>query len=158
MAMAKKKKVVVGGTFDILHDGHKALLRKAFALGEVTIGLTSNIWAENIKKRKVKNFKPRKKELEDFAGREFKVKPKIVKIEDKFGPTLKEDFDYIVVSPITYPTAALINRKRQKRNKKPIKIVKIEFVLAEDGKPISTTKILKREIDRQGKLLKQANF
>ena len=174
MAIEKKKKVVVGGTFDIFHEGHKAFLRKAFALveedkssslpfavarvGEVTIGLTSNILAKNTKKRRVKDFKYRKKELEDFIKKEFKVKPKIVKIEDKFGPTLKEDFDYIVVSPITYPTAALINRKRQKRNKKPIKIVKIEFVLAEDGKPISTTKILKREIDRQGKLLKQANF
>jgi len=113
-------------------------------LGEVTIGLTSNIWAENIKKRKVKNFKPRKKELEDFAGREFKVKPKIVKIEDKFGPTLKEDFDYIVVSPETYPGAVLINLKRKKIKKKLIKIVKIEFVLDEDGKPISATKIFKK--------------
>lgn len=170
MAIEKKKKVVLGGTFDIFHEGHKALLRKAFALveedkssslpfaaarvGEVTIGLTSNILAKNTKKRRVKDFKYRKKELEDFIKKEFKVKPKIVKIEDKFGPTLKEDFDYIVVSPITYPTAALINRKRQKRKKKPIKIVKIEFVLAEDGKPISATKILKGEIDRQGKLLK----
>lgn len=154
MAIEKKKKVVVGGTFDIFHKGHEAFLRKAFGLGELTIGLTSNILAKNTKKRKVKGFKYRKKELEDFIKKEFKVKPKIVKIEDKFGPTLKEDFDYIVVSPITYPTAELINRKRQKRNKKPIKIVKIKFVLAEDGKPISSTKILKGEIDRQGKLLK----
>ncbi len=149
MAMVKKKKVVVGGTFDILHEGHKAFLRKAFTLGEVTIGLTSNIWAENIKKRKVKNFKLRKKELEDFARKEFKVKPKIVKIEDKFGPTLKEDFDYIVVSPETYPGAVLINLKRKNIKKKPIKIVKIEFVLDKDGKPISATKILKNKLAKR---------
>lgn len=150
--------MVVGGTFDILHEGHKALLRKAFKLGEVTIGLTSNIMARKMKKREVEDFKRRKKELEDFIAKEFKVEPRIVKIEDKFGPTLKEDFDYIVVSPATRPTATLINRARQKGNKKPIKIVKIEFVLAEDGKPISATRILKGEIDRQGKLLTQANF
>lgn len=154
MAIVKKKKVVVGGTFNILHEGHKALLRKAFELGKVTIGLTSNVMARKIKKREVEDFKYRKKELEDFIIKKFLVKPKIVKIEDKFGPTLEEDFDYIVVSPATYPTAILINQERQKRNKKPIKIVKIEFVLAKDGKPISATKILKGKMDKPEKLLK----
>ncbi len=143
--MVKKKKVVVGGTFDILHEGHKAFLRKAFTLGEVTIGLTSDIMAKKTKKRKIRDFRLRKRELADFIKKEFKVKPKIVKIEDKFGPTLKEDFDYIVVSPETYPGAVLINLKRKNIKKKPIKIVKIEFVLDEDGKPISATKILKKQ-------------
>jgi len=155
MAIAKKKKVIIGGTFDVFHKGHEAFLRKAFSLGDLTIGLTSNIFAKKTKKRRVKDFRYRKKELENFIKKEFKVKAKIVKkIEDKFGPTLKEDFDYIVVSPLTYSTAELINRIRRKINKKPIKIVKIKFVLAKDGKPISSTRILKGEIDRQGKLLK----
>lgn len=145
MTRVKKKKVVLGGTFDILHKGHKVLLRKAFELGEVAIGLTSNIMAREIKRRKVKDFKYRKKELEDFIRKEFKVAPKIIKIEDKFGPTLKKDFDYIVVSPATYSTAVLINQKRQKIKKKPIKIIKIKFILDGGGRPISTTRILKRK-------------
>ncbi len=144
MVIIKKKKVVVGGTFDILHEGHKAFLRKAFTLGEVTIGLTSDIMAKKTKKRKIRDFRLRKRELADFIKKEFKVKPKIVKIEDKFGPTLKEDFDYIVVSPETYPGAILINLKRKNIKKKLIKIVKIEFVLDKDGKPISSTKIFKK--------------
>ena len=155
MAIIKKKKVVVGGTFDILHEGHKALLRKAFKLGAVTIGLTSNIMARKIKRREVKDFKYRKKELEDFITKNFSIKSKIIKIEDKFGLTLGEDFDYIVVSPKTYKTAVLINKKRQKTNKKPIKIVKIKFILAQDRKPISSARILKGEIDKEGRLLKK---
>lgn len=150
----RDKKVVVGGTFDIFHKGHETLLKRAFGLGKVIIGLTSNAMAEKMKRRKVRDFKLRKKELENFIKKEFKQKPKIVKIENKFGFTLKKDFDYIVVSPKTYETAVLLNKERQKRNKKPIKIVKIKFVLARDRKPISSTRILKGEIDRQGKLLK----
>lgn len=138
----------------MLHKGHKALLRKAFELGKVTIGLTSNTMAASLRREEVEDFKDRKKELEDSIAQDFSTKAKIVKIEDKFGPTLEEDFDYIVVSPSTYPTAILINRERQKRNRKPIEIVKIEFVLADDGKSIFSARILEGEIDRQGKMLK----
>ncbi|MBZ9578571.1 phosphopantetheine adenylyltransferase [Patescibacteria group bacterium] len=152
--LKRSKKVVIGGTFDILHDGHKALLRRAFGLGEVAIGLTSDIMAKEIKKRKIEDFEQRKKELEDFITKEFKTKPEIVKIEDKFGFTLAKDFDYIVVSPETYETAQLINVERQKRKRKPINIVKIKFVLAEDEKPISAKRISRGEIDRKGRLLR----
>jgi len=148
------KKVVIGGTFNILHNGHKALISRAFEIGETTIGLTSDILARQLKKTKVEDFQHRKKELEDFIIAKFLKKPKIIKIEDRFGPTLKQDFEYIVVSPETGKTAELINAKRRENNKKPIKIIKIKFVLAEDGKPISATRILNKEIDGQGRRLK----
>ena len=135
------KKAVIGGTFDILHKGHKAFLRKAFSLGRVTIGLTSDKMAKRIRRRKVRSFKLRKKELEKFIKANFRKKARIIKIKDKFGPTLKENFDYIVVSPATYKTAVLINKLRNKRKRKPIKIEKIKFILGKDGKPISATKI-----------------
>jgi len=148
------KKVVIGGTFDILHKGHEALLKRAFRLGEVFIGLTSDKMAQKLRKRKIKSSKERKKELKNFITKKFKVEPKIFKIEDKFGFTLKRDFDYIVVSPETYQTAVKINKERLKRKKKLIEIVEIDFVLAEDGKPISAERITKGEIDREGKLLR----
>jgi len=149
----KQKKVAVGGTFEIIHRGHIALLKKAFGLGEVFIGLTSDRMAFQIKKRKVKPFKERKKNLEKKIKEIFSRKAKIFKIEDEYGTTLKEDFDYLVVSPETEKTAVLINKKRKLMNKKPIKIVKVEFVLAQDKKPISDTRILRGEIDKEGNLL-----
>lgn len=145
------KKAVVGGTFDILHKGHKALLKKAFQLGKVSIGLTSDKMAKKRKGREIQVFGARKRELENFIKVELKTKAEIFKIENKFGSTLEEDFDYIVVSPKTYQTALIINEERKKKNKKPLKIVKIDFVLAHDGKPISSQRILAGEIDREGK-------
>lgn len=155
MAKVLKKRVVIGGTFETLHKGHLALFKRAFGLGEVFIGLTSDKLAKKHKKRKVKDFKERKKNLASFVKNEFSVVPNIVKIEDKFGPSLKEDFDYIVVSSETYKTAAMLNEERKKLGKKPLKIIKINFVLAEDGKPISDSRILRDEIDSEGKLCKK---
>jgi len=138
------KKVVIGGTFEIIHKGHETLFKKAFSLGSVFIGLTSDAMVKKTKKIKTKGFTYRKKYLKNFIKKEFKVEPEIGKIENKFGPTLKRDFDFIVVSPETYKNAVLINKERRKINKKPIKIIKIKFVLGKNGKPLSSTGILKR--------------
>ena len=144
--MERKAKVVTGGTFDVLHKGHAALLKKGLSLGEITVGLTSDKMAKRTKKRKVRDFRSRKKDLENFLKRSSAKRCRIVKIEDKFGPTLKEDFDYIVVSPETYENALLINEKRRKKGRRPIKIVKIKFVYGKNGKPISATDIIKSRL------------
>jgi cytidyltransferase-like protein len=136
----EKYKVAVGGTFDILHKGHEALLKKAFFLGEVFIGLTSDKYAKS-KKRKIKTFLERKKNLESLIKRKSWGKFSIYKIEDKFGDAVKGDYDYIVVSPESLPVAEEINIERGKRKKKPIKIVKIPFVLDKSGKPLSSTNL-----------------
>lgn len=151
----KNKKVVIGGTFEVLHEGHKVFLKKAFSLGNnIFIGLTSDSMAEKTKGRTVIDFERRREVLEDFISKNFKVDSRIEKIKNEFGPTLQEEFDCILVSPETHKTALLINEKREKVNKKPIEIIEIEFVLAEDKKPISSTRIIRGEIDKEGKLLK----
>ncbi|MFA5355160.1 MAG: pantetheine-phosphate adenylyltransferase [Candidatus Paceibacterota bacterium] len=134
------KKVAVGGTFDILHKGHEALLKKAFSLGEVSLGLTSDNYAKR-KKRKIKKFSERKKNLENLIKRKFKKSFAIYKIEDKFGDALKRNYDYIVVSPESVSVAREINARRKKLGKKLIKTVKVPFVLDKCGKPISSTRL-----------------
>jgi pantetheine-phosphate adenylyltransferase len=79
----------------------------------------------------------------------------VTRLNNPCGPTLEEDFDYIVVSPETYPVALKINRIREEKGKEPLKIVYVEYVMAEDGIPISSTRIAEGEIDRHGKLKKK---
>lgn len=148
------KRVIVGGTFDLLHAGHKALLKKAFELGRVKIGLVSDEMAHLMKNRPIAGFLFRKKELADFVKNNLAAEPEIFPLDDKFGEALAGDFDYIVTSPETYQAALEINQKRQAAGKKILEIIKIDYVLAEDGQPISSTRIANGEINQNGQLLK----
>ena len=146
------KKVVVGGTFDPIHEGHRALLKKAFELGEVHIGLTSDEMARK-KRHTVRPYRERIKNLKEFIEKNFKKKAIIREISLPFGNTVSEHYDYIVVSPETHSAALKINHIRMERGLKPIEIIKIDFVNAEDGSPISSTRIRRREIGLRGELL-----
>jgi pantetheine-phosphate adenylyltransferase len=143
--------VAIGGTFDVLHDGHKALLKKAYILGDVLVGLVSDEMAK--KAHVVNTYNSRKKSVTAYIKALTGTDPLIVALNDPYGPTLEQRFDYIVVSPDTLPTAKEINALRSQRGLPPIKIVCVDFVLAQDGKPISSTRIHDGEIDVHGVLL-----
>ncbi len=149
-------RVVVGGTFDPLHDGHRTLLKKACELskgGGLFIGLTSDKMAKN-KSHKVDGYCTRYDAIMEFTSAQG-IKPEIIKLDDPYGPTLRDDFDYIVVSPETHPTALKINEIRREKGLKPIEIVLVDYVFADDGLPISSSRISEGEIDEHGKVLKK---
>ncbi len=150
-------KVAVGGTFDPIHDGHIVLLSRAFELGkddEVVIGLTSDEMAHSTRTRPVQDYETRLKNLKETVRKAFGIDDvRIVKIDDKCGSSIYEDFDYIIVSPETLPMALKINRFREKRGMKPLKISMIEYKLAQDNERISSTRISEGKIDRHGRLL-----
>lgn len=159
--MEKKfKNVAVGGTFDEFHKGHRALLMKAFEVGEkVLVGLSSDEFAEKLRRQKnhvIACYEKRLAELKEFLKQHnFLERAEIIPLTDAYGVTLSQEcLDALVVSRETEYMAQEINKKRGKKGLKPLKIIVIEMVPAENCVPISTTRIRHGEIDREGHLLK----
>ncbi len=157
--MKKVKNVAVGGTFDELHRGHKALLTKAFDVGEnVLIGLSSDEFAEKINKPHiVASYEERLKDLERFLQEYgWSVRAKIIPLNDPYGVTLEKGLvDALVVSKETESIATNINKKRKEKKLPPLQIFVIDMIPSENHTPISTTRIRSGEIDREGHVLKQ---
>lgn len=155
----KFKTVAVGGTFDELHKGHRALLMKAFESGEhVLIGLCSDKLVESLMKPHVTApYKERLEELKEFLFRMGLLeRAEILPLNDPFGVTLREGcVEALVVSRETEAMAHRINAERARRGLKPLEIVTIDMVPSENHAPISTTRIRNGEIDREGRLLKK---
>ena len=148
----KYEKVAVGGTFDRFHKGHEKLLGKAFEIGNnILIGVTSDEFGG--KKGNIDPCSKRISKLEEFL-KKFNSKYIVKKLEEPYGPTIYDpEIDAIVVSRETKPIADKINEIRISKGMKPLEIFIIDWVLADDGKPISSTRIRNGKIDRNGKIL-----
>lgn len=149
-------KVCLGGTFNVLHLGHKKLIDKALELagenGLLFVGVAKGKMIDH--KKDVKKFEYRKQQIISYVKSKKILDNILIKpIYDKYGPTIDEDFDFIVVSPETKSVALEINEKRKKNGKKSIQIITIPYVLADDKKPISSTRILNNEIDEKGNIV-----
>jgi pantetheine-phosphate adenylyltransferase len=151
------KRVVVGGTFDVIHKGHRVLLKKAFNLSRfVSIGLTTDEYAKKIKSYTVIAYRKRKKMVEELLKREGWIKRcEIVPLSDPYGiTTSSEEVDAIIVSEETLGRAREINSIRRRKKLYPLDIICVGMVWAEDKKPITTTRIREGEVDLEGTVLK----
>ncbi len=147
------RKIAVGGTFDKFHKGHEELITTAFNLGkEVLIGITSDSFAGG-KNHEIESFAIRSKNIDSFV-KKFNKKYEIKEIFDAFGTADKDPLlDAIVVSNETEKSAELINIERHKNGFSLLDIIVIDWILADDGNPISSTRIRKGEINDRGNTL-----
>jgi pantetheine-phosphate adenylyltransferase len=82
------------------------------------------------------------------------VNYEIAKLDGDFGPAVTTgDVEALVTSTETQSKGKLLNEMRAKIGVKPVKVVTVELVKAEDGSTISSTRIRIGEIDRQGRRL-----
>lgn len=147
------KKTIIGGTFDNFHKGHEELISRAFDLGDsVVIGVSSDQFAQRFRTGEVESFKSRCNTLNHFC-KQFGKEYKTVEINDFYGPsTTDPKLEAIVVSEETSLRAKEINAVRTKKGLNKLAIVEIPFVLAKDGKPISSERVRGGDVDRDGNL------
>ncbi len=145
--------VATGGTFDHIHAGHRRLLEKSFEVGEtVIIGLTSDEFVAKVGKRPDLDYVAREKALRGYIDTHFPGRKYVVaKLFDYFGPGIAmAEVQALVASPETASRLSLANRMRAERGFPPLELVTVDWVNAEDGRPISSTRIRKGEIDEEG--------
>lgn len=151
------KLVGVSGTFDKLHKGHKVLLLKALEVGErVVVGLTSDeMCSKKPLSEKIDPFEVRRANLERFFEENGSLsRVEIITLNDPYGPAIEDSgLEAIVAGEDVAWRVEEINRIREKKGLPPLKLIVVELVKACDGERISSTRIRKGEIDREGRLL-----
>lgn len=140
----------VGGTFNVLHEGHKELLDAAFRNSdEVFIGITSDAMASASRDR-INPFTIRKNAVKEYAERKD-IPFSIFEISDPFGPAVEfADLDVLVVSEETAETGKQINNERKRRGLRPITLEIIGMRKGPDGNVISSREIIKGSYSRSG--------
>ena len=139
----------VAGTFNIIHDGHLSLLKKAFEVGDkVLIGLTSDEMA-SAGRDAFTFYDIRKRELERTV--EGWGDYEIFQIDDIYGPReIMDAVDILVVSEETLQNGHRLNEERAYRGVKPLELVVVPLKMSDKGEKISSSSILRGDYGRDG--------
>lgn len=130
--MEKYNKVLVGGTFDRLHLGHKLLLTKALNItcNQLIVGITDKTMLKNkVLFKLIEPIEIRinnvKKYLEELNVHQVKIT--IIIIYNKYSISVTDEtLDAIVLTDETLNTGLDINSIREINKLKPLKIVQIK--------------------------------
>jgi pantetheine-phosphate adenylyltransferase len=154
--VATRGRVVLGGTFDHLHVGHEALLTTAFRAGRhVGIGLTTGGYLAGHPKPRAGRIQPysvRRRRLAAWLRARFPPNRwTITPISDAFGGSVGPGVAGLVVSADTIEGGRRVNAERARRGRRPVPVLVVPLVLADDLRPVSSRRVRAGEIDRNGR-------
>ena len=135
------------------------MLSEAFNIGDkVLIGVTSDKLAKSLKKHHpVRPFPQRVRDVRAFLiTKQWSSRARISQLNEPYGPAYRRrKLQALVVSEGTLKSGWRLNKLRQKKGLKPLHLQVVRMLAADDGGPISSTRIRGGEIDPKGHLLKR---
>lgn len=150
----KYQYLAVGGTFDHLHRGHKKLLDTAFSLApKVAVALTVKDFSQHKEiAQAILPYHIRYQELLAYLkNKNFIKRASIFPLHDIYGIARDDKtLDSIIVTKKTYNNAVKINKLRLAHALPHLNIIKVSYIKSSDGRIITSTRIRKGEINRDG--------
>ncbi len=152
--MVQYNRVLVAGTFDRLHQGHKLLLDKALEVtaksGELVIGISGNsMCADKKLARLIEPIEKRQAQVNQYIQSINKsyIKVTLMLIHDKYSIGITDlTLECLVLSDETAKTGEEINQLRLANGLKPLVLVQITRICG-----TSSTQL--RELDLKTRLL-----
>ena len=150
--MRRHRQAVLGGTFDRLHAGHRALLRAAFQQADtVRIGLTTGAYLAAHPKPlggRIAPYRVRRAALlqyiqTHFPGRDVRVLP----LSDGLGGAVRRGPDLLVISRETVGGARVVNLERARRGLPPLDLKIIGLVKDRRGRVLRSRRLRAAECE-----------
>jgi len=140
------EKVALGGTFSLLHPGHRHLLKYALSIaGEVVVGVTSDEFAASLgKSHPVEPYEVRALRVLRYCLRKARRGQRVtVTVLDDVGGPAGEDpsIEALIATEETFINALGVLKSRVEAGLKPLHIIVVEPLLDSRGNPFSSTRI-----------------
>ena len=141
---------LIGGTLDRFHAGHRNLLLSALSdCQKVEVWVTVDSIAR-AKDPRVSPWEDRVKEIQQAFGSDA-GRLEFYELQDLYGPApVHNEASAIICTTETMPECMAINRMRQEAGLSKLEIISVEHTMSWDDRPISSSRIRRGEIDREG--------